>query len=267
MNSVLLDVSPIDDYKFRFESTWRVRFRDKYPISQPFVELGIEKVAGWEFAILDVKQEAKIWADMVPGNYPWLVSWRPGEGNAGLQWVFGDKFDNSWWGKAGTALNSNPYALEFATNLILYSLDRPLIADIHARREAKRMLSIFRTRELLIISMLNWAEKFGANTFQVSMSLTELEDKFEDAVDRYLEQDYAAATTFMEELDLKVSEISVWAERVKDEALFWVYIIEWLVVTSVSLIAGFSLWTLMVKRRLYRPTRGTRVSVSEHREI
>jgi hypothetical protein len=183
-----------------------------------------------------------------------------------LQWVFGDKYDNSWWGKSGDARGNNPYALEMGTNLLLYSLDMPLISDIHARREAKRMLSVFRTRELLIISMLNWAERFGANTFRVSMSLTELEDKFEDAVDRYLEQDYDAATTFMEELDQKVSEISVWAEQVKDEALFWVYISEWLVVTSVSLLAGFVLWTLMVRRRLYRSVKGTRATISYHRE-
>ena len=86
--------------------------------------------------------------------------------------------------------------------------------------------------------MLNWAEKFGANTFSVSMSLTELEDKFEDAVDRDLEQDYDATTTFMEELDQKVSEISIWAEKVKDQSLFWVYISEWLVVTSASMMAA-----------------------------
>ncbi len=264
-NSVLLDVSPINDYKFRFESTWRVSFRDRYPISQPFVELGIEKVTGWEYAILDVKQSAKIWADMVPQNTPWLVSWRPGDGNAGLQWVFGDKYDNLWWGKSGQARDRNPYVLEFATNLILYSLDRDLISDIHARREAKRMLSIFRTRELLIISMLNWAENFGANTFSISMSLSELEEKFEEAVDRYLEQDYNAATTFMDELDNTVTEISARAERMKDQALFWVYLSEWLVVTSVAMVAGFLLWTLMVKRSLYRPVGGTRISDTEHR--
>ncbi len=265
-NTVLLDVSPITDYRFRFESNWRVHFREKTPVFQPFVDLGIEKVTGWEYAMIDVRQEAKIWADIVPQNTPWLVSWRPGEGNAGMQWVFGDKFDNSWWAKTTQARGRNPYALEFATNLLLHSLDRPLIGDIHARREAKRLLSIFRTRELMVLSMLNWAERFGANTFRISRSLSELEEEFEDAVDRYLEQDYAAATSFMQELDLRVSEISARAEKLKDQALFWVYISEWLIVTSVAMVAGFSLWTLMVKRRLYRPARETRVRISEHRE-
>jgi hypothetical protein len=261
--TVLFDISPISGYRFRFNSPWRVRFRtNRDPVFLPFVELGIEKVWGAEYGIMDIKQGTIVWADMVPQNTPWLVSWRPGGGNSGMQWVFADKFDLSWWATAPRG--NNLYAPDLATNLLLYSLKRPLISDIHARREAKRMLSIFRTRELMILSMLNWAERFGANTYKASTSLSELEEQFENVVEHYLEQDYAITTSFMEELDLKVSEISELAEGLKDQALFWVYVFEWIMITSVSMIAGFILWSLMVKRRLYRPVPGTR-KISRYR--
>ncbi len=51
------------------------------------------------------------------------------------------------------------------------------------------------------------------------------------------------------------------AIRLKDGALRWVYLIEYLSISAVALVSAFSLWTLMVKRRLFReiaPTKLTR---------
>jgi hypothetical protein len=39
----------------------------------------------------------------------------------------------------------------------------------------------------------------------------------------------------------------------------WVYIIEWFVAVSTLFISGFILWTLMVRRRLYREIDATRL--------
>lgn len=257
--TTLLDTSPISDYDSRYHLPWRMRFRrEREPVFLPFAELGLEEAVGSAYAILTVKEGATIWADMLPHNIPWLVSWRPGGSNAGLQWAFGDKFDGGWWGVMPQYLDANRYSLDFATQLLLHSLDRPLIEDIHARREARQTLSVFRTRKLLVLSMLDWAERFGAITLPLSQGLEELEEEAEGAVELYLEQDYGGAISFIDELDSRVSELSVEANRIKDQALLWVFISEWLAVTSVSLLAGFVLWSLMVKRRMYRPVRETR---------
>lgn len=258
--TVLYDLSPISDYKFRFEGTWRASFRrEREPIFLPFVDLGVDKVPGWEYGIMNVKEGATVWADMVPQGHPWLVSWRPGGSSAVLQWVFADKFDSSWWGSAQGARDSNPYAIDLATNLLLYSLDRDLIGDIHARREARHLLSTFRAQKLLILSMLDWAEKFGANILPLSCRLGEIEREAEGAVDRYLEQDYASAIAFMESMSWKVSDITTDAMRQKDQALFWVHVSEWLAVTSVLMISGVVIWSLMVRRWMYKEVRATRL--------
>jgi hypothetical protein len=48
------------------------------------------------------------------------------------------------------------------------------------------------------------------------------------------------------------------AIELKQRALFWVYVIEWLAVSGTGLFAGFLLWSVMVRRRLYREVGGTR---------
>jgi len=258
--TVLYDLSPISEYNFRFSADWRVRFhREREPVFTPFVELGMEKVTGWEYGTMKPKQGTTVWADMEPGKGPWLVSWRPGGGNAGVQWSFADKFDVTWWGSAPGARDTNPYAIDFATNLILYSLERDLISDIHARREARAILSTFRAQELLILSVLDWAEKFGANILPLTDELSEIELEADDAVDFYLDQDYDLTVSTIESLSARINEISKNAVALKDEALYWVYLSEWLSVTSVFILSGVIVWTLMVRRWKYREVRSTKM--------
>jgi hypothetical protein len=56
-----------------------------------------------------------------------------------------------------------------------------------------------------------------------------------------------------------VTEISNEAIRLKDQALLWVYVIEWLSVTGMGLLSGLVAWTLMIRRKLYRQVEATRL--------
>jgi len=40
--------------------------------------------------------------------------------------------------------------------------------------------------------------------------------------------------------------------------MYWIFVTEWLVVSATGLICGFAVWTLMIKRRLYREVKVTR---------
>jgi len=53
-------------------------------------------------------------------------------------------------------------------------------------------------------------------------------------------------------------EVEQLAVRAKNTALAWVYIIEWVSVTAASLFSAAILWTLMVRRTMYRETAMTR---------
>ena len=266
--TILYELWPVSDYQFLHNNLYRIAFRrEREPIFMPFVELGIERIKGNTYHEMVARHGSTLWAEMQPNGFPWLVSWRPGGSDAGIIWVVPGAFDPAWWGvgrwmdskatRPGTDIN--PYAIDFATNLILYSLDRELIADILSRREARRLIYSFRTQKILVLSMMEWADSFGANTLALSRRLTELEMGAEDATDLYLEQDYPAATAIIQQMSYEINVLTADTIDLKDEALFWVYLSEWLVVTSVMIIAGFIVWTLMVRRSMYRTVRATRL--------
>jgi len=80
------------------------------------------------------------------------------------------------------------------------------------------------------------------------------------AKEDYLDQEYDGAITILGSTSSAMALITSDAVRLKNEALFWVFLSEWLVVTATFSLTGVSVWSLMVRRRLYRPASTTRVS-------
>jgi hypothetical protein len=169
-----------------------------------------------------------------------------------MQWVVAHRFDD-WWRE-----DQNPHLMDVETNMILHSLERPLIEDIQTRREARRLFVNFQTQKSLILSMMEWAETFGANTFALTGRLVGLEAGMEDAIENYLEQDYVAAISFLQSVADTTKGISKDVVRLKNQALLWVYLIEWLAVTGTSMFCAFILWSLMIRKQLYRRVATTR---------
>jgi hypothetical protein len=274
--TILGDLAPISDHRNAGVDYYKVSFdRNREPVFLSFLEFGVEDVVGSAVAEMDVKQGAKVWGVMrsVSGGRlkgwiygymgedpPWLVSWKPGGGNPGEQWVLAQL--NHWPGTGGDWLSeeNNPNALDIATNMIFYSLDMPLISDILTRREARRLFTSHQSQKSVILSMMEWAEAFGADIAPISMRLLDLEREMKGAIDDYIEQDYPAAITFLQSVSPTVAEIADDTVRLKDRALLWIYIIEWAVATATILLSGILIWTLMVRRKLYREVSGTRLT-------
>jgi hypothetical protein len=254
--TILADVVPISKHGSVapfFRGYWVQFRRGRDDVFLPFVQLGIQQVVGDQYCDMATKQGATIWGDIRPYDIPWMVSWRPGGGNAGMQWIVSHTFEG-WW-----AEENNRYALDVATNMIFYSLDQPLIADIHARREARHLFASLQTQKSIILSMMEWAESFGAKVVSLSDRLTGLEEEMNVATQRYLEQEYSGAVAFLESVSGEVRSITLDAVILKDNALFWVYLSEWLVVTSTGILSGTILWSFMVRRRVYRVAGSTRL--------
>ena len=65
----------------------------------------------------------------------------------------------------------------------------------------------------------------------------------------------------IERLQLAIDELldaSDRAMRLKDQAMFWIFVAEWSIVTASFFMAIFLTWTLMVRRRAYRTIGTTR---------
>ncbi len=257
--SILDETLPISAYDGYFHRPWRVVFRtDREPVFTPFIALGMERVPGEAYGWMQPRQGAVVWADMVPYNYPWMVSWRPTP-NGGLAWVCADEFNMYWWALMPETRGTNPYAIDLMTNLVLYSLGRPLIADIFMRREARHVISLYRTEKLTILSMLEFADKFGANILPLSNEITGMDSEYATAMESYLHQEYPTAIGIMNSISLRLTEIGGRAIRLKDEALFWVYVSEYAVVTAAAIMTGSMVWTIMVRRKVYKAVQVTRI--------
>jgi len=260
-STIFYETLPIYDYSGYFSRPWRLVFREnREPVFLPFRELGMERVVGHGYGRMLPRQGSVTWVDMQPLDLPWMTSWRPGGKEAGLSWVCADEFCVYWWALAPSARGLNPFAIDMMANLVLYSLDLPLITDVRARREARHLLSSLRAEESLALSMIEWADKFGANMMPLSERVSKLDIDMGKAKEHYVDQEYETAVTILDSTSSAMSAITKDAVELKNEALVWVFVSEWLVVTATFCLSGVCLWSLMVRRKVYRPAAATRVS-------
>jgi hypothetical protein len=110
-----------------------------------------------------------------------------------------------------------------------------------------------------IDALLDFIDRFGANTGPVTQRMARIAGTITDAKQLYLDQEYPESSSTMDgalsDLDLLRDQ----ALKLKDRALLWIYVTEWFAMSGVSLVVGFALWTLMVKRRLYKEVETTRL--------
>ena len=151
------------------------------------------------------------------------------------------------------------YLPDFVANLMLYCDKRSIPKDLDLVHTVRMRLSTLSYRRMIIISLVDFIEKFGANPAATLQAIKGVDETRRQADQLYLNQDFAQALeTTDRALDL-MDEAEVIAERSKAGALLWVYVSEWLIVTGTLLICGFMMWTLMVRRRLYRDVASTRL--------
>jgi hypothetical protein len=105
---------------------------------------------------------------------------------------------------------------------------------------------------------MEFADTFGANTNELNQNLADTEKLRKSADELWIQEDYVGSLAALGDALASLAEDMEDAVKAKDRALLWVYIIEWLSVMGTSLITGVVLWTLMVRRRLYREVGATR---------
>ncbi len=128
--------------------------------------------------------------------------------------------------------------------------------EAHEYRSAIRSLNL---RKLGLLALIEFVESFGGNSLPIDREITHLNSMIGIVEEHYLEHDFSTALQEMDNTLKKIQEIEELSTRIKERALLWVYVVEWLSVTGVMLLSGLILWTLMVRRRLYREVSETRL--------
>ena len=192
------------------------------------------------------------------GEVPYLIVW---DYEMGRTMTIGDAMhkDLGFFRYPKTSTD-NLYAPDILTNIILYSTGRKTIEDVEVFHRLKTYFIDLRTRIAVLVSLSEFIDKFGANTARIQELVLELEESASLAEEQYLDQEFvqSEATLSSALRDYLIAEEK--AKRLKDSALIWVYVIEWLVITSTLLISGSTLWILMARRRLYREVESTKFS-------
>jgi len=243
------------DLRWPQEKPYRIvvnRRADLPPVLTPFIDYGIEDVPGAKYGELSARPEATIWATMIPQNLPWQISWEYGEKKA-RTWCNAEDVDDPWW----NVLN-NPYGTDVFLNEVLYIAKRKLTTDIPMVHNLRNQFKEYRTRRGLIYGILDFADKFGANPAKVDREILSVDAVRDKAFDSYTQQEFSQAEEYMSTALKCLSDIERDAMKLKDRALFWIYLIEWLSVSGVSILAGSLVWALMVKRALYKEVVTTR---------
>jgi len=192
------------------------------------------------------------WSNSRSGTSPYVIGWRYEDA---YTWCVAGRY----YALYGTWGPETGYGPDAYFSMILYSTGRPLPEDVVMVHRLKERFYEYAQTRGLIISLVEFVEKFGANTNPLMVKVIAMDDRWEEARRQYIRQDYDECWSSFDELLSDVSGFQEDAVRLKNQALLWVYVTEWCTITGTSLIAGFVLWTLMVKRRFYRMVDQTRL--------
>jgi hypothetical protein len=242
---------------------FRVRVNRGFPepVLTPFLPLGIEDYVGYDSRIIIPRDGAGIMAWQLGnhpnvGDVPFLVGWDYGKGRT---ITTGDAFGHTFWSSyRGGRATDNKYAADMLMNLIFYGAQREVQTDILLFHGLRSSFVEFRDRMGILLSLTEFVERFGASSRSIQLMMVDLEAIVAGARESYLEQEFEEVEAAMSDAFEGVADAEEAAMKLKDRALLWVYVIEWLVVMGACMAAGSILFTLMVRRRLYREVRVTR---------
>ncbi len=250
-------VSPISIFTVQINR----QFED--PVLTPFIPYDVEKVTCSCGRFVIPRETAKTMAWQI-GNFPghakvpYLIVWDYEEGRT---MTTGDCGGTQGWIRPPKTSSDNLYAPDIVVNLILYSTGRDLIEDVDVFHRLKTTFTEYRNKKAVLISLRDFVDKFGANTEKIHEMVEELEAMAREGEEHYLNQEFVECEASMNKAFDYYKDVEAEVKKLKDEALLWVYVIEWAVTTSVLIISGFVLWTLMVRRRLYRDIKTTKMTL------
>jgi hypothetical protein len=238
----------------------RVNRQFPEPVLTPFIPLGIEDFMGEDSRFIIMREGAAPMAWQVgnfpgSGDVPYLATWRYKEG---ITMTLGDYFGAAFWSSYRGTATDNTYAPDMLMNLILYATGREVPTEVEIFHRARFSFLDFRARMAVLLSLKDFVEKFNANPIRIEKSIGRLEELSREAGDLYIALDFQSCEEIMSQALDEFSDAEQLAREIKDAALLWIYVIEWLITTSTLMVSGFVVWSLMIKRKLYRAVESTR---------
>jgi hypothetical protein len=215
-----------------------------------FIPLGIEELRSSYLVLMKPQQGAITWAwasgaypGIVGDDPPLLLSWEYGEG---MTWTIGQV------GGPEGLWRDQVYGLDMFVNLILHSLGRPLPEDIVLVNTIRQRFQLMTERVSSLYSFMDFVELFGASSFRLIDEQRVVEEIVENAENLYLDGLYQDSLIELRRGEEVIQDLEEMAVKWKNQALYWIYFIEWALVTGTLTLTGSFTYMVMLRRRLYR---------------
>ncbi len=144
------------------------------------------------------------------------------------------------------------YYRDATINTLYFAAGYPLPEDLLTIHQLRESWGELRMQRDFLLSLIEFADKFGAQVSQVTARIGEAEAVKRASDELYMDGEYAGALDKMGQAIGEYLRLQELAIKIKDKALVWIYTVEWLSLTGTFMVAGFILWSLMVRRVLYR---------------
>jgi len=130
--------------------------------------------------------------------------------------------------------------------------------DVQLTHSIRQLISRFSTQRGIALSMLEFADQMGANVARVEAELGAVGEERKRADELWIRGEFEECRQALSHAFDGLKSVSAHAIEAKDAALFWIYVIEWSVVSGTFCAAGGLIWTLMIRRSMYRNVTTTR---------
>jgi methylase of polypeptide subunit release factors len=147
---------------------------------------------------------------------------------------------------------------DFVSNMVYFLAGLTPPSDLQLLYTARQRFREIDIQRQLTSGIIEFAAAFSADTSRVDAKLAESEEILGIARSYFVDLDLQSSVEETDRVLATLREAYDLALKAKRMALFWTYVTEWLVVTATGLICGVGVWTLMIRRRLYREVYATR---------
>ena len=172
--------------------------------------------------------------------------------------TLGDSFGLQFWSDYAHGYTQNKYGLDILMNMVLYLTRREVPDEVLILNQMRLLFVNFRTSMDLLLTVADFAREFGANDRGIELLMEDLEEGYLEARGLYLSNQFDESRDLMNSILVDLGRAEGEVMRLKDRAMFWIYLVEWLVITATLMISSSVLWTLLVNRSLYRDVGTTR---------
>jgi len=171
-------------------------------------------------------------------------------------------FVHDWGGRGEWAFSHTGGVWEYAGQVfasMIYYPARVEIPDMVLDKTVREKFSTFYLKKTLLLSMIEFADRFNANTVPLLRDLGEAEEQKALADKFYIDMELEESSSRMDQAISRLDDMLGEAVEVRKRALAWIYLIEWFLVTGTGMVCGYVLWSLMIRRKLYAQVVTTRL--------